>query len=119
MWGMAAGLTDADIDAVADHYSGRRPPSGRSGDLQQMAIGQIIFTEGVPAENLVACSQCHGENAEGQDAIPRLAGQHQRYLERQLAAFADTSRASEIMHENCKDLTPQQMSDVAAYLAAQ
>jgi cytochrome c553 len=118
MWGMAAGLTDADIDAVAGYYSRRSPANGRAGELRQMAAGQKIFAEGIPAQNVAACNQCHGENAGGQDAIPALAGQHQSYLERQLAAFADNSRANEIMHENCRNMTPKQMSDVAAYLAA-
>jgi cytochrome c553 len=118
MWGMAAGLTDADVDAVADYYSRRSPAGGRPGELRQLAAGQKIFAEGIPAQNLAACNQCHGENAEGQAEIPGLAGQHRSYLERQLAAFAENSRANEIMHENCVNMTPLQMSDVAAYLAA-
>jgi cytochrome c553 len=38
--------------------------------------------------------------------FPRLAGQHQAYLARQLEAFASMARANEIMHENSKNLTP-------------
>ena len=60
---------------------------------------------------------CHGENAEGNGPIPRLAGQHQAYLARQLEAFALMARANEIMHENSKDLTVEQISEVTAYLA--
>ena len=60
---------------------------------------------------------CHGEKAEGNGPIPRLAGQHQAYLARQLEAFQSMARANEIMHENSKDLTAQQISEVTAYLA--
>jgi hypothetical protein len=35
-----------------------------------------------------------------------------------LEAFASMARANEIMHENSKDLTPQQISEVTSYLAS-
>ena len=35
----------------------------------------------------------------------------------QLEAFASMARANEIMHENSKDLTPEQIAEVTAYLA--
>ena len=60
---------------------------------------------------------CHGEKAEGNGPIPRLAGQHRAYLVRQLEAFAALARANEIMHEMSKNLTPEQISEVTAYLA--
>lgn len=119
MWGMAARLTDADIDALADYYSRQSPAAGTSGDARQVAAGGKIYKDGIEAENVPACYQCHGEKAEGNEAIPRLAGQHQSYLERQLAAFIENSRANEIMHQNTVNMTTQQISDVAAYLAAQ
>jgi cytochrome c553 len=59
----------------------------------------------------------HGEKGEGNGPIPRLAGQHQAHLARQLEAFASMARANEIMHENAKDLTAEQISEVTAYLA--
>jgi cytochrome c553 len=119
MWGMAARLTDADIDALADYYSKQSPAPGSPGNPQQIAAGQKIFMEGASAQNVPACVQCHGEKAEGNDQIPRLAGQHQSYLERQLDAFAENTRANEIMHENTVNMTPQQIDEVAAYLASQ
>jgi cytochrome c553 len=36
--------------------------------------------------------------------FPRLAGQHQAYLARQLKAFASVARANEMMRENSKNL---------------
>jgi cytochrome c553 len=58
----------------------------------------------------------HGENAGGNGPIPRLAGQHQAYLALQLEAFSSMVRANEVMHENSKDLTAQQISEVTTYL---
>ena len=61
---------------------------------------------------------CHGEKAEGNSTIPRLAGQHRAYIERQLEAFASNARANEIMHETSKDLTADQIRDIAAYVGS-
>lgn len=65
-----------------------------------------------------ACVGCHGDQAQGNEAFPRLAGQRRGYLEKQLEAFATELRANEIMHENSKKLTARQISDVAAYLSS-
>jgi cytochrome c553 len=117
MWGMAARLSDPTIDGIAAYYASQTPVAGEPGTSPEIAAGKKIFTEGIPSENVPACMSCHGEKAEGNGPIPRLAGQHQAYLARQLAAFASMARANEIMHENSKDLTPEQISEVTAYLA--
>jgi cytochrome c553 len=119
MWGMAARLTDPTIDGLAGYYSAQPPIHGAPTDSAEMAAGKKIFDEGIPASNVPACAACHGEQAQGAGAIPRLAGQHRSYLERQLDAFSSNARANEIMHENSKNLTPQQISQVAAFLSAQ
>src|ERR1700731_3847369 len=117
MWGMAARLSDPTIDGIAAYYASQTPVAGEPGTSPEIAAGKTTFTEGIPSESVPACMACHGEKAEGNGPIPRLAGQHQAYLARQLEAFASMARANEIMHENSKDLTPQQISEVTAYLA--
>jgi cytochrome c553 len=119
MWGMAARLSDPTIDAIAADYASQAPVAGEPGTSPEIAAGKKIFTEGIPSENLPACMSCHGEKAEGNGPIPRLAGQHRAYLARQLEAFASSARANEIMHENSKNLNPEQISEVTAYLATQ
>ena len=119
MWGMAARLTDPTIEGIAAYYSAQTPAQGSPGDPVEMAAGRKIFEEGIPAKNVPACKACHGEKAEGAGTIPRIAAQHRSYLENQLQAFATNSRANEIMHENSKSLTAEQISQVAAFLAAQ
>jgi cytochrome c553 len=66
-----------------------------------------------------ACATCHGAKAEGNGQFPRLAAQHRSYIEDQLQNFASNSRANEIMHETSKNLTPDQIRQVAAFVAAQ
>jgi len=119
MWGMAARLTDPTIDGLAAFYASQPPAPGAPGGQAEVTAGENIFREGIAATEVPACMACHGEKAEGAGVIPRLAGQHRSYLEGQLEAFASTARADEIMHENSKNLTAEQISQVAAYLAAQ
>ena len=119
MWGMAARLTDPTIDGLAAFYAKQPPAPGTKTGQAEMAAGEKIFREGIAATEVPACIACHGEKAEGAGVIPRLAGQHRGYLERQLKAFASTARANEIMHENSKNMTTEQISQVAAFLTAQ
>jgi cytochrome c553 len=119
MWGMAAKLSDETIDGLAASYSAMPPAAGTTGDTTDVAAGEKIYLEGVPARDVPACAACHGEKAEGAGPIPRLAGQQRGYLERQLSAFASNARANEIMHENSKNLTPEEISQVAVFLASQ
>lgn len=119
MWGMAASLSDGTIDGLAEFYSSQTPARGEPAPQAEMAAGEKIFRDGLPDRNVPACFVCHGEKAEGNGAFPRLAGQHRTYLEGQLEAFASTSRANEIMHENSKNLTAGEIDQVAAFLAAQ
>jgi len=82
----------------------------------EAAAGRKIYTQGTAAENVPACVLCHGQTGGGNGTIPRLAGQHSAYIERQLEAFASNARANEIMHANSKGLTPEQIRDVATYV---
>ncbi|GGF26851.1 cytochrome c [Aliidongia dinghuensis] len=119
MWGMAAQLTDPLIKGIATYYSMQAPVPGTPQDPGEMAAGQRIFVEGLPDRDVPACQGCHGEKAEGMDAIPRLAGQHREYLQEQLRNFASNARANEVMHANSAPLNPAEISAITAYLAAQ
>ena len=117
MWGMAAQLSNQNIDAIAAYYASQPAVAGAPSTSPETTAGATIYTEGISSESVPPCMSCHGEKAEGNGPIPRLAGQHQAYLTRQLEAFASMARANEIMHENSKDLTAEQISEVSAYLA--
>ena len=119
MWGMAKHLSDPVIEAIAAYYSAQPPVAGTPVTSPQIAAGAKIFSGGIPSQNVPACMGCHGAKAAGVGPIPRLAGQHPAYLALQLQAFASKARANEIMHENSKNLTPEQINEVAAFLATQ
>jgi cytochrome c553 len=117
MWGMAARLSNPTIEAIAAYYASQPPAAGEPAASPAVTAGKKIFTAGIPAQGVPACMTCHGDKAQGNGPIPRLAGQHPAYLARQLEAFQSKARANEIMHQTSKNLTPEQISEVTAFLA--
>jgi cytochrome c553 len=67
-----------------------------------------------------ACQTCHGPVGEGiaQAGFPRLANLGARYMQRQLAAFADGTRVNDVMMPIAKALSVADRAEVSAYYAA-
>ena len=118
MWGMAAHLDDAAIAKLAAYFSAQPANRGEPIDEKATALAKSIFTEGIEGRNIPACVACHGEGAEGQGAIPRLAGQHRAYLAEQLRLFRSNARANETMHDNALNLTESEIDALAGYLSS-
>jgi cytochrome c553 len=119
MWGMASQLDENTMKRLAAYYAAERPNPGRKGDAARMAKGKTIFEQGLPEADVPACALCHGENAQGKDTIPRLAGQHSEYLVKQLAAFKLMQRANNpVMHSVTNKMSLEQMQAVAEYAAS-
>jgi cytochrome c553 len=69
-----------------------------------------------------ACAACHGADGNSSDPqYPRIAGQSERYGAHQMALIASGQRGGPAvaMVPFVKDLTPQDMRDIAAYFATQ
>jgi cytochrome c553 len=119
MWGMSSQLSDATIKDLAEYYSTRKPVNGEPGDPALMAEGKKIYTEGIPSQNVPACESCHGADAKGTGAFPRLAGQHVDYLIAQLQGFQSGVRANApIMQNVVHTMTPEQLKAAATYAAS-
>ena len=119
MWGMASQLDENTMKRLADYYAGQRPKPGRTGDAARMTKGKNIFENGLAEAGIIACATCHGENAQGKDAIPRLAGQHPEYLVKQLAAFKSQQRGNNpLMHAVTDKMSLEMMQAVAEYAAS-
>lgn len=81
--------------------------------------GQPEAAAAVPAKAVV-CTACHGPGGQSQQAqTPALAGQTARYLYLQLRDFQEGRRSNELMSTMAKDLTRDEMRELAAYFAAQ
>jgi cytochrome c553 len=73
------------------------------------------------ATKAAACAACHGldGNATDPSLYPRIAGQSERYIARQLALFKSGERANAIMQPFAAALSAQDMRDIGAYYATQ
>jgi cytochrome c553 len=116
MWGIAGGLEDSMIGAVAGYYAAQPPATGRSSDSGLVAKGKQLFDQGAADRGIPACATCHGADAKGQADFPRLAGQHAKYVVKQLQYIQTLVRSAPVMHGIIKDITPDEMRAVAAYV---
>lgn len=68
-----------------------------------------------------SCVACHGPKGNSTNpAWPKLAGQGEAYIAKQLADFKEgKKRIDPIMASQVKDMTPQDMADIGAYFAKQ
>ena len=88
--------------------------------LPDSAKGETLYTNGDAARGLPACVSCHG--AAGASTIaqnPKLAGQHEAYLYKQLLNFKGPDRKNAIMTAYASAMTDDDMKNVAAYLDKQ
>jgi len=119
MWGMAANLSDDDIDALADYFSSQAAPTGdKIGFMQHpdLALGQSIFEKGLSDRNVPACQTCHVQGR-GDVNVPRVAGQHAEYMERSMRDFRAGFRVNELMNYVAAKLTNHEIEAVAAYMS--
>ena len=69
------------------------------------------------------CHGCHGipnyRNAYPNYSVPKLGGQHAKYLAAALGEYATGDRAHPTMHSHATSLSDQDRADVAAYLQSQ
>ncbi|MFL6675442.1 MAG: c-type cytochrome [Massilia sp.] len=84
------------------------------------AKGGTLYESGDAARSLPACVSCHG--AAGNSTIvvnPKLAGQIEPYVYKQLVDFTTANRNQPVMSTFAKMLTDDEKKNIAAYLATQ
>ncbi|MBB3017811.1 cytochrome c553 [Microvirga lupini] len=70
-------------------------------------------------QKLTTCQGCHGlDGLSKNPEAPNLAGQLESYLVRSLAAYKSGERKNESMNIVAKDLSDEDIADVAAYYAS-
>jgi cytochrome c553 len=93
------------------------PPAAAKADP---AKGGSLFDTGDNARGLPACASCHG--AGGNSTIntnPKLAGQIDTYIHKQLVDFTTPARNQPVMTTYAKMLSDDEKKNLAAYLSAQ
>ncbi|KAA2284004.1 c-type cytochrome [Arenimonas fontis] len=72
------------------------------------------------AAKAAVCAACHGMDGNAADPqYPKLAGQHEQYIARQLALFKSGERQNAIMLGFAATLSAQDMRDIGAHYASQ
>ena len=84
------------------------------------AKGASLFTDGDAARGLPACVSCHGAGGNSTITVnPKLAGQHEAYLYKQLVNFTTADRNQPVMTTYAKMLTDEEKHNIAAWLVTQ
>jgi cytochrome c553 len=112
-------LTKADMKALGAFFESK-PAVGRPvKDEDLVAVGKFIFQRGNSFSGLPSCASCHGAKGFGSPLLPRLAGQHPRYIEEQLKQFNKRERTNDnaVMHTVASKLTELEKHAVAEFIA--
>ena len=121
MWGISRSLTDEQISGLAAYYAKQLPVRQPiEGEESRMAAGKMIFEDGLPAQNVPACTACHGAEGVGNETSPRISGQHADYIIKQLIVFQRTNQrpVGAVMKTVAHELTRDDIANVAAYVQA-
>lgn len=114
-----SGLTGNDIEELANFFSRQQlaPALRHDNDLSEK--GRVFYLTGSPERGISACTVCHGDRARGARLLPRVAGQHARYLAIQLRRFAEQSRTTDqmLMHSVASRMTEDEIWAVSYFLS--
>jgi cytochrome c553 len=109
---LANAMNDDDKINLAIYYAKMETAIAGGGTPEQRQRGETIFK--------ARCFQCHGEEGQGNRAVPRLAGQPMGYTVFILQAFRFGERGpipSPIMAGIAQQLANEEMEAVAAFIA--
>ena len=120
MLGMAAALTDEDMQNVSAFYASQKP-NGGSAAADKVQLGERIYRGGIQDKGVAACTACHGPTGSGisTSGFPAVSGQHAAYIETQLNNFAEGKRANDpnrMMRDIAAKLSKDEIAAVAQYM---
>lgn len=127
MVGLLDTLSDPYLYEIAQHFARLEvpypPPQPASAPPEVLQRGREIALQGDEQRRVPACARCHGKALTGvQPAIPGLLGLPRDYLNAQLGAWRNGQRralAPDCMAEIARRLSPDDLSAVTSFLAAQ
>ncbi len=96
---------------LAIHYASLPPPPALPQDARLVAQGRAVYER--------SCQGCHGRQGHGSREIPRLAGQHPRYVTSALNHYRQEggARRDPAMVSVAKGLRDADITAVAAFVA--
>ena len=110
----AAGQAAEAAEAPVQKPASASLPSGNA------AAGEKLANTKMGANNQ-ACTECHGPQGNHPNAEdrPKIGGQYDDYIGHALQAYRAGDRANITMAGQAKDLSDQQIADLAAYFSVQ
>jgi len=116
---MAEGLTKEEMQALGEYFAAQPAKTHKVRDKALAAVGYYLYIKGNKWEGLPSCASCHGKTGAGAENLPRLAGQHKRYLVQQREAFKERRRTNDnaIMFSIQEKLTEMERHALALYIS--
>ena len=116
---MVSDLNAADFAALGKYFAARPTRVHKVDDPELAQVGRFVFVRGNPYTGVAACAGCHGDRGQGSATLPRLAGQHAQYTEKQLTQFNSRERNNDnaVMHTIASKLTELEIKAVSAYIS--
>jgi cytochrome c553 len=123
---LLAYLPEDYLKQIAEYFAAQRPPLPAPAVLTVskgvLERGESLVTHGDAANNIPACSSCHGPHLTGMEpAIPGLLGLRADYISAQLGAWRYGTRTAaepDCMQIVAGHLTEEDVKAIAAFLAA-
>ncbi len=121
MQNIAAQLSEAQIAALAKYYSDLPVKVTAASPVESTLVrrGGTIALEGVPQSAIPACSTCHESAGAAVIGAPRIAGQSETFLRRELGAMRHGGRGATVgwnpMPAVAHDLGDKDIEALAAY----
>ena len=112
-------LTPEEMQALGAFFEKKKTTARSGRDAELLAVGKYVFNRGNQFSGVPACMTCHGPQGHGTPQLPRLAGQHPRYIEDQLKQFNSRERNNDnaVMHTVASKLSELERNAVAEYIA--
>jgi cytochrome c553 len=119
MMGMAATLTEQDMQNIAAYLVKQPVSLGVAQDKATIELGQSIYRGGIAAKGVPACAACHSPTGVGiPSQYPRLGGQWADYSYAQLVAFGNGTRKNgPMMTTIASKMSDLEMKAVSDYIA--
>jgi cytochrome c553 len=111
-------------DATPAGHSSADRAEGHTSSSAGLPAGHVAAGEALAAVKGKAtgqsCIDCHGTdgNTPLDPTYPKLGGQYRDYLEHSLQMYRNGDREHALMSQQAKDLSDQQIADLAAYFAS-
>ncbi len=118
---MAIPLNEQDMLDIATYYASQAQTPGVA-NADVVVFGENIYRGGNMDSGIAACTGCHAPDGMGNSAakFPRIAGQHAKYIAKQLRGFRSGVRSNDsgkMMRSITNRMTDAEIEAVSQYIA--